>query len=1156
LPLEYTQMSFASKVAEWINQIIRDHNLGFDGADIEIKESKTRKRADVIIWENKKVQKVALHVEIWDPLTDPWGEVEEAYIKATKYKAPYFVVWNITHFYCFETFKEGDFLDKLWFPHAGVPDKVTDAKTYGEAVLKYEDEIKKFLEFFLIEFDQVYKGVKPKPALGIDEKFIYMLRGAIHSLSIPVFNYIKEKTQKDQEFRKRLIEYFREQMWTFRNQDEDYDKVARQYVYLLVIKLLFYDILASTPPFNRKLKKLTIPATVRKGEELKKIIDNRLEEAHKVTGTYEVILFSDFLDSIVPPDDIVDQIRKLAENLANYDFSKIDYEVLGFIFQKLIPEDERHKLGQYFTRSDVVDLILGFCIRSPDDKVLDGACGAGTFLVRAYARKKLLKKEKSHRELLGELYGVDIAKFPALLSMINLVSRNLSQLENVPSIIQKDFFDVEPGNEYPAVEVRDNKAHIWRVKLPMKFDVVVMNPPYTRQEEMEDIVEEEKKKVYERCIKDWKEMRKDKYTKEKKPKISKRSSIYVYFFIHSGYFLREGGRIGFITSNSWLDTDYGGDLQRYFLENFKIVAIIESKVERWFEDADINTAITILERCSNSEERDNNIVKFVLLKKSLSELIPRAEKAGDEAERWRRIEELAKLIENTNTYYEDDKIRIFPKKQKELWGEGYDDEEQEYTGSKWGKYIRAPDILFKVLAKGSLIPLKMIAKVGRGLRTGSNDFFYLDEDEARKLGIIGYVRPLVKSPKDSNYVLLSKAKLKYRVFTVNIPLEDLRGTKAYDYIRLGERKGVPEKRGKREKWWSLDEECIDPDILVPVQLWETHKIFYKDINERIFFDQQLSGIKVNSPTLTKVVSAFLISTLGSLLLETTGRSQLGEGSLQLASTDLKSLPILDPSTLDESKREKIIRAFDELCKRETLTIFEEIGARSPEEVSLEKVRPDRRELDRIIMGEILGLSEEERLEVYRAVIDLVKSRMERAGSVESKKKENREEELEAMVTLYVQEFSKMYDELVKRFKSFPDAYLDKDVKARIVRVPTTSKTVACFNLVEGYYVDYGSGKMKCKSMNEAKYVALAVLAGKTNILVPEDESTLASILVKQEELVRELASKIDEFLELNVTDKKLREKIKPLLIRKLLGIDSLEYICQQSTSKRSRKKTS
>ncbi|MCX8083272.1 MAG: hypothetical protein N3D17_07835, partial [bacterium] len=43
-----------------------------------------------------------------------------------------------------------------------------------------------------------------------------------------------------------------------------------------------------------------------------------------------------------------------------------------------------------------------------------------------------------------------------------------------------------------------------------------------------------------------------------------------------------------------------------------------------------------------------------------------------------------------------------------------------------------------------------------------------------------------------------------------------------------------------------------------------------------------------------------------------------------------------------------------------------------------------RELDKIIMGEILGLTEDEQLEVYRTVVDLVKSRIEKAKSVKKK----------------------------------------------------------------------------------------------------------------------------------------------------------------------------
>jgi len=264
---------------------------------------------------------------------------------------------------------------------------------------------------------------------------------------------------------------------------------------------------------------------------------------------------------------------------------------------------------------------------------------------------------------------------------------------------------------------------------------------------MEDIVEEEKKLAYKTCILDWKHMIGPQLKEDLK--ISKRSSIYVYFFIHGGRFLREGGRLGLITSNSWLDVDYGGDLQRFFLENFKIKAIIESKVERWFEDADINTAITILERCSNPEERSNNVVRFIQLKKPLVEFIPPIE---DENERWAYVDRLIELIESREGYYEDDKIRIFTKTQKELWDEGYDEETKEYIGSKWGKYIRAPGIFYKVLEKGKnkIVPLNYVAEVVGGLITGSNNFFYLSEEEVNKWRIEPqFLLAVVKTPRET-----------------------------------------------------------------------------------------------------------------------------------------------------------------------------------------------------------------------------------------------------------------------------------------------------------------------------------------------------------------------------------------------------------------------
>lgn len=100
------------------------------------------------------------------------------------------------------------------------------------------------------------------------------------------------------------------------------------------------------------------------------------------------------------------------------------------------------------------------------------------------------------------------------------------------------------------------------------------------------------------------------------------------------------------------------------------------------------------------------------------------------------------------------------------------------------------------------------------------------------------------------------------------------------------------------------------------------------------------------------------------------------------------------------------RVFKKFINRTINTIFIELGATSPEEVTLNKVKPDRRELDKIIMGEILGLTDEEQLEVYCAVVDLVKSRIEKAQSYGKKKKTKEGIDVDALKNVIVEQIKK------------------------------------------------------------------------------------------------------------------------------------------------------
>ena len=159
-----------------------------------------------------------------------------------------------------------------------------------------------------------------------------------------------------------------------------------------------------------------------------------------------------------------------------------------------------------------------------------------------------------------------------------------------------------------------------------KVDAVVGNPPYIRQEGINKVDKDNYRNLHDT---EW----------PGQPKLTGRSDIYAYFFSHAAYLLKPGGYLGFVTSVGWLDTEYGFRLQEFFLRNFRIVTIIESQVEKWFEDARVTTAVTILQREPDHAKRDGNPVRFIQLRKPLAEIYSDAldRPLSDEGEATRQV---------------------------------------------------------------------------------------------------------------------------------------------------------------------------------------------------------------------------------------------------------------------------------------------------------------------------------------------------------------------------------------------------------------------------------------------------------------------------------------------------------------------------------------
>jgi methylase of polypeptide subunit release factors len=565
------------------------------------------------------------------------------------------------------------------------------------------------------------------------------------------------------------------------------------------------------------------------------------------------------------------------------------------------------------------------CIKSPNDKVLDPSCGSGSFLVKAYHKLRDLKKKENpfrkdddlHQELLEQVYGVDINPFPAQLSSINLAIRNLKVRSRHINLLPMDFFKVKTT----------------MALFPKEFDVVVTNPPYTRQEEMEY-----KEKIREEALT---------YLDDSKIRLDARAGIYAYFFTHSAKFLKNHGMMGQITSDTWLDVGFGEDLKRFFLDHFKIHSIIWYDV-RTFEKALVGTCITILDKEDElKEDRDNNIVKFVRIKKAMP------------------AEEIVKAIETAKEDFEDEQIGITLKKQREL-----------EPKDKWGIFLRAPTIYFKLLSNPKMIKLREIADIKRGHTTGANEFFYLDKEKIRLWGIEKeFLEPIITSPKTIQIELTSK-DISGWLLMVHGSKEELSNQNVLKYIEYGENV-EPRVRGGKDKgkivkgyqnlstlkarniWYSLTKREPAP-LLFSCKIWE--RLIVAVNKAKAQADKAFYEIRPENKEDINVLAGILNSSLTALLAELHGRFY-GGGVLELEIYECKELPVLNPEKLSKKERQRIEVAFSKVCE-----------AQNKGDEKLEQEA--RMELDNAVFN-VLKLKESECKQVYEDLESLRGMRLQR-----------------------------------------------------------------------------------------------------------------------------------------------------------------------------------
>lgn len=214
-----------------------------------------------------------------------------------------------------------------------------------------------------------------------------------------------------------------------------------------------------------------------------------------------------------------------------------------------------------------------------------------------YTKDELLKEgiilfEEMVKERIDILESSNISTKQTTLFglMLEDKSRETQKLKSNLSKLKETLLNISDPEKRPFIWDIDF-AEVFGEK--GGFDIVIGNPPYVRHENIappnkmkDEVTNEDKKEYKERLI------RSVKVHFPVIESLDKKSDYYIYFYFTGLSLLNKKGTFCFITSNSWLDVDYGKELQEFLLRYVPISAIYDS-TNRVFEHAAVNTVIAL-----------------------------------------------------------------------------------------------------------------------------------------------------------------------------------------------------------------------------------------------------------------------------------------------------------------------------------------------------------------------------------------------------------------------------------------------------------------------------------------------------------------------------------------------------------------------------------
>lgn len=212
---------------------------------------------------------------------------------------------------------------------------------------------------------------------------------------------------------------------------------------------------------------------------------------------------------------IKDYPYSVNQDLYQFSIPNDERDFLGLIYQSILMEGEKNKIGSYYTPYNVVRNMTCALSFENNEIILDPCCGSGSFLLELNANP-------------NQIFGFDNDEIAVFICKINLLLKYKTDIF-IPQIYCLNFID--SNNDFLSHR-------------NLKFDYIITNPPWGANCNSREFI----------------------------PEITSKES-FSYFFVNAYKYLKKNGIIRFLLPESVLNVKVHRDIRSFILNNGTINSI-------------------------------------------------------------------------------------------------------------------------------------------------------------------------------------------------------------------------------------------------------------------------------------------------------------------------------------------------------------------------------------------------------------------------------------------------------------------------------------------------------------------------------------------------------------------------------------------------------